>query len=222
MRSTASARRALHLWSITRSSSLSCSSDTVSHSLPPPAGHWAPCLHRSCCGQPMSDGDVQSQQIWWWVERAGAPRQLKRRFPAEKVAVGLRAGGWWGREARARKLVWRSEPGCGLLAGAWCPLAGPCSPRRHQQALAVRRGQAWPSREGSIPCRSSCVGTACEPVSLSSDVFSFEVIGLTEPWPRLPRGAVESPSLEIFQPRLDAVLCPLLWVTLLGQGGWAG
>jgi len=29
---------------------------------------------------------------------------------------------------------------------------------------------------------------------------------------------VESPSLEIFQPRLDAVLCILLWVTLLGQG----
>jgi len=29
---------------------------------------------------------------------------------------------------------------------------------------------------------------------------------------------VESPSLEIFQPRLAAVLCPLLWVTLLGQG----
>jgi len=29
---------------------------------------------------------------------------------------------------------------------------------------------------------------------------------------------VESPSLEIFQPRLDVVLCSLLWVTLLGQG----
>jgi len=29
---------------------------------------------------------------------------------------------------------------------------------------------------------------------------------------------VESPSLEIFQPRLDAVLCSLLWVTLLRQG----
>jgi len=43
-------------------------------------------------------------------------------------------------------------------------------------------------------------------------------LGLREPWPRLPRGAVESPSLEIFQPRLDAVLCNLLWVTLLGQG----
>ena len=34
----------------------------------------------------------------------------------------------------------------------------------------------------------------------------------------LPREVVESPSLEIFKPRLDAVLCSLLWVTLLGQG----
>jgi len=33
---------------------------------------------------------------------------------------------------------------------------------------------------------------------------------------------VESPSLEIFQPRLDKVLCSLLWVTLLRQGGWTG
>jgi len=29
---------------------------------------------------------------------------------------------------------------------------------------------------------------------------------------------VESPSLEIFQTRLDVVLCSLLWVTLRGQG----
>jgi len=29
---------------------------------------------------------------------------------------------------------------------------------------------------------------------------------------------VESPSLEIFQPRLAVVLCSLFWVTLLGQG----
>ena len=47
---------------------------------------------------------------------------------------------------------------------------------------------------------------------------NFFPLRVTEPWPRLPRGAVESPSLEIFQPRLVAVLCPLLWVTLLGQG----
>ena len=35
---------------------------------------------------------------------------------------------------------------------------------------------------------------------------------------RLPREVVESPSLEIFQTRLDEVLCSLLWVTLLRQG----
>ena len=29
---------------------------------------------------------------------------------------------------------------------------------------------------------------------------------------------MESPSLEIFQTHLDAVLCSLLWVALLGQG----
>jgi len=29
---------------------------------------------------------------------------------------------------------------------------------------------------------------------------------------------VESPSLEIFKTHLDAVLCSLLWVTLLRQG----
>jgi len=47
---------------------------------------------------------------------------------------------------------------------------------------------------------------------------NFFPLRVTEPWPRLPREAVESPSLEIFQTHLDAVLCSLLWVTLLGQG----
>ena len=47
---------------------------------------------------------------------------------------------------------------------------------------------------------------------------NFFPLRVTEPWPRLPREAVESPPLEIFKPRLDAVLCSLLWVTLLGQG----
>jgi len=47
---------------------------------------------------------------------------------------------------------------------------------------------------------------------------NFFPLRVMEPWPSLPREAVESPSLEIFQPHLDVVLCPLLWVTLLGQG----
>ena len=47
---------------------------------------------------------------------------------------------------------------------------------------------------------------------------NFFPLRVPEPWPRLPREAVESPSLEIFQTRLTVVLCSLLWVTLLGQG----
>jgi len=43
---------------------------------------------------------------------------------------------------------------------------------------------------------------------------------VTEHWNRLPREAVDSASLEIFKTRLDKVLCSLLWVTLLQQGGW--
>jgi len=39
---------------------------------------------------------------------------------------------------------------------------------------------------------------------------NFFPLKVMEPWPRLPREAVESPSLEIFQTRLDTVLCSLL------------
>ena len=50
----------------------------------------------------------------------------------------------------------------------------------------------------------------------------FFPLRVTEPWNRLPREVVESPSLEIFKTRLDRVLCSLLWVALLWQEGWTG
>jgi len=54
-------------------------------------------------------------------------------------------------------------------------------------------------------------------LNMRKNLFTLRVM---EHWNRLPREAVESPSLEIFQTRLDAVLCSLLWVTLLRQRGW--
>jgi len=39
---------------------------------------------------------------------------------------------------------------------------------------------------------------------------NFFPLRVTEQWNRLPRGAVESPSLEIFKTRLDKILCSLL------------
>ena len=38
----------------------------------------------------------------------------------------------------------------------------------------------------------------------------FFTLRVTEPWNRLPREVVASPSLEIFKTRLDKVLCSLL------------
>ncbi|PKU34536.1 hypothetical protein llap_15159 [Limosa lapponica baueri] len=47
---------------------------------------------------------------------------------------------------------------------------------------------------------------------------NFFPVRVAEPWKRLPREVVESPSLETFQTGLDTFLCKLLWVDLLWQG----
>jgi len=49
---------------------------------------------------------------------------------------------------------------------------------------------------------------------------NFFPLRVTEPWSRLPREVVESPSLEIFKTHLDEVLCNVFNMTWLQQGGW--
>ena len=62
----------------------------------------------------------------------------------------------------------------------------------------LRRGASCSGPDGhKLKHRKFCLNTR----------KNFFPLRVTEPWPRLPREAVESPSLEIFQPRLDAVLC---------------
>ena len=39
-------------------------------------------------------------------------------------------------------------------------------------------------------------------------------------WAQAAQGGCGVPSLETFKPHLDVVLCPLLWMCLLKQGGW--
>jgi len=43
---------------------------------------------------------------------------------------------------------------------------------------------------------------------------------VTKYWHRLPREAVESPSLETLKSHLDKVLDNQFWVVLFEQGGW--
>ena len=49
---------------------------------------------------------------------------------------------------------------------------------------------------------------------------NFFTVRVMEHWNRLPREVVESPLEIILKTRLDAVLCSLLYVTRLRQGGW--
>ena len=47
---------------------------------------------------------------------------------------------------------------------------------------------------------------------------NFFTVRVTEHWDRLPRRAVDSPSLEIFKTHLDASLCNLIYGTCFSRG----
>jgi len=49
---------------------------------------------------------------------------------------------------------------------------------------------------------------------------NFFTLRVMEPWNRLPREVVDSPSLEKFKPLLAAVLCSLLLGDSALAGGW--
>ena len=64
--------------------------------------------------------------------------------------------------------------------------------------------------EHKLKCNKFCLNTR----------KNFFTVWVVKHWHRLPREALESPSLEIFKTQPDTVLDNLLWLTMLVQGGW--
>ena len=74
-------------------------------------------------------------------------------------------------------------------------------------------GQSGEARLFSAVCGDRTRGNSqkLEHRKLCTDVHkNFFTVRVTEHWNRLPRGVVESPSLEILKTRLDSYLCDLV------------
>jgi len=111
-----------------------------------------------------------------------------------------------GLAARLHCFTWGNLPGDFSLAVTLVGTSGhgPIS----ASFLVLARGPGDAERSW----RGLCIGL---PQGVCMSCFTLRVM---EPWNRLPREVVESPSLEIFKTPLDKALCSLLWVTLLRQG----
>jgi len=83
---------------------------------------------------------------------------------------------------------------------------------------------------GSVPICLSCgcrrMKSLCNSqvvISAGKELFAIHVDTVTvSHWNRLPKEAVDAPSLEAFEARLDVALGSLVWwlVTLHIAGGW--
>ena len=78
---------------------------------------------------------------------------------------------------------------------------------QHKQCRSTRGGKCG---DHKLTCSRNKMSFPHNILLQNKSTYLLKIRPVTEPWNRLPREAVESPSLEIFKTRLDKVLYNLL------------